>query len=649
MKEYNWHEERKKYQRSSISENETKQVIIVQPAPRSNSKIFVIVFACLLICGGIFFALRNNNSQIEIPNAIPTEPAPAPQPTPAPAPAPQPTPAPVPSNKSMGVDTPEIQLYYESSSWTGWGFLKLIDPEQGRFYNRFAEKLLSAEDLEGHPEREGLKKLALYMQNACVFFNKMYNYKSYDNKNSVVRGYYDIKTGCVSGEYKNKVIREDNAFYNSGYDSFSFSKNLIYQDIVTHEFSHAVTNYRTFNGRESLIYALDSGALNEAFSDIFACLQKIENNPGLSKEKRWRIGDEVSLDFFDVQSGKMKKRSMMRDLADPSSVRGYNGMRMPEYYLEPDKWLSVYMPDDTNDYGGVHHNMSVVCKMAYLLCEGGYFRGQHIQAMGPAKIGKLFWQLQDYRYVNSRQSFKNLADKMIIAAKDAGFTYNELNNVKNACLAVNLPVSPQIQQNMYKLNSKNNLAVFYYAGNWSFRNNLSAGLTIDSEDACKKLFDGEEIGEIYVRLDNSKDNPFRGMKFSGDDTRFSNIRSVPTPFAAGAKIYHTSQRFSGMPVFGTSAIICTNRNGAVAYFEKDFSKNLNDLKVTTKTFPDSLRKNLFKGQEISVAENCIFDPSLFNMSGKAAVTWMINTQEKRYFVDQNSGKIMFSYPLVITN
>ena len=107
MKEYNWHEERKKYQNSSSSGENTPQMsnptpyVPAKPASSAGKFILLCVAIVIVLGTGVFFGvsklltLKNDAVSVTAPAPAPA-PAPQPAPTPAPAPAPKPQPAPAP-------------------------------------------------------------------------------------------------------------------------------------------------------------------------------------------------------------------------------------------------------------------------------------------------------------------------------------------------------------------------------------------------------------------------------------------------------------------------------------------------------------------------------------------------------------------------
>lgn len=109
-------------------------------------------------------------------------------------------------------------------------------------------------------------------------------------------------------------------------------------DVLAHELWHAVTQFTA-----DLVYENQSGALNEAYSDLFACMVDAEN---------WTVGEDVTLipPYY------------LRNLADPTKGVQELPTQMSEY---------VHLPNtEDGDYGGVHINMSIPSHAGYLMAEG---------------------------------------------------------------------------------------------------------------------------------------------------------------------------------------------------------------------------------------------------------------------------------------
>jgi thermolysin len=140
-------------------------------------------------------------------------------------------------------------------------------------------------------------------------------------------------------------------------------------DVVAHELAHGVTDYTS-----GLIYRNESGALNEAFSDI--------------------IGTSVEYFYQQAGAGYLKADYLLgEDLMAPSGA--FRSMADPQAYDDPDHYSKRYT--GSSDNGGVHSNSGIANNAFYLAVEGGVNRtsGLKVQGVGAAnreKIEKVFYR-----------------------------------------------------------------------------------------------------------------------------------------------------------------------------------------------------------------------------------------------------------------
>ncbi len=139
-------------------------------------------------------------------------------------------------------------------------------------------------------------------------------------------------------------------------------------DIVAHELSHGVTEFSS-----GLVYLNESGALNEAFSDI--------------------MGVSVKYFFQPAGSGRMQANYQLgSDVIRPGGLRSFDN---PGVFGDPDHYSKrVVGPTDN---GGVHTNCTIVDHAFYLAIEGGTNRtsGLAVQGVGGAnraQIEKAFYR-----------------------------------------------------------------------------------------------------------------------------------------------------------------------------------------------------------------------------------------------------------------
>lgn len=138
-----------------------------------------------------------------------------------------------------------------------------------------------------------------------------------------------------------------NAFWNGQFMTYGDGNNLngplTTLDIVGHEITHGLTDFTS-----DLIYANESGALNESFSDIFGAAIEFTARPGRAN---WTIGEDIGGAFRNMSNPKAN--------GDPDTYDGAN-------------WINQNcIPTSGNDQCGVHTNSGVQNYWFYLLVNGG--------------------------------------------------------------------------------------------------------------------------------------------------------------------------------------------------------------------------------------------------------------------------------------
>lgn len=163
-----------------------------------------------------------------------------------------------------------------------------------------------------------------------------------------------VSSAHVKRNYNNAYWNGSQMAYGDG-DGFSFIELSGELDVVGHELSHGVTD-----ATSDLIYQNESGALNEAFSDIMGTAVEFYNNDG-----NWTIGEDITPGDNGI-----------RNMADP----GEDG--------DPSHYAERYT--GTGDNGGVHINSGIANHWFYLLVNGGqnsdtdFDSGTNVQGIGLA-------------------------------------------------------------------------------------------------------------------------------------------------------------------------------------------------------------------------------------------------------------------------
>ncbi len=206
------------------------------------------------------------------------------------------------------------------------------------------------------------------------YFLNVHGRNSIDNQGHPLWSF--IHFNLVEQGYNSNV----NAFWNGQWmtygdgDPENGTTPLTTVDICAHEITHGLTSYTS-----NLTYQDESGALNEAFSDIFGASVEFYATPAYAD---WTVGEDIGFAF--------------RSLADPNETN------------KPDTYKGNFWVFGDEDYGGVHTNMSPLCYWYYLLCEGGSGTNDNgdaysVSAIGIDKAEKIAFRLQTVYLTPSSQ------------------------------------------------------------------------------------------------------------------------------------------------------------------------------------------------------------------------------------------------------
>jgi thermolysin len=169
-------------------------------------------------------------------------------------------------------------------------------------------------------------------------------------------------------------------------------------DVVAHELTHGVTQYTS-----NLTYRNESGALNEAFSDIMGTSVEFFKQP--------RASDVVN------GSGTLKADYLLAE--DVASIP-FRSMANPAAFGDPDHYSQRYT--GTSDNGGVHINSGIANQAFYLAIEGGTNRtsGRAVTGVGAAnrdQVEKVFYRAFAFK-LTSNATFSMARSATIQAARE---------------------------------------------------------------------------------------------------------------------------------------------------------------------------------------------------------------------------------------
>lgn len=240
------------------------------------------------------------------------------------------------------------------------------------------------------------------------FYNSQHSRDSIDDAGMTL-----ISTVHYGSDYGNAFWNGTQMVYGDGY-GFPLA-----EDVVAHELTHGVTEHESH-----LFYYYQSGAINEAFSDIWGelvdQLQVTDNDAG---DTRWDMGEDI------VGLG------VIRNMQDPT------------LFGDPDRMNSPYYECDIKekDNGGVHSNSGVANKAAYLMVDGDNFNGYSVIGIGAIKTAKIWYEVQT-NMLTSAADYQDLYDALYQAclnlAGSDGITAADCQQVRNASLATEMNQQP---------------------------------------------------------------------------------------------------------------------------------------------------------------------------------------------------------------
>ena len=192
------------------------------------------------------------------------------------------------------------------------------------------------------------------------YYSNNHGRDSIDNAGMILRSRVHY-----SNNYNNAFWDGTQMTYGDG-DGVTFIPLSQDADVVAHELTHGVTE-----NESGLIYSNESGALNEAWSDIFGAM--VDRQEGATGADIWLLGEDI---YTPGTPG-----DGLRNMADPASEGDY------DYY--PTRYTG------SQDNGGVHWNSGIANLAFVLVVQGGtHPRGatsNTVPAIGFTKAAAIFY------------------------------------------------------------------------------------------------------------------------------------------------------------------------------------------------------------------------------------------------------------------
>ncbi len=261
------------------------------------------------------------------------------------------------------------------------------------------------------------------------YFNGKHQHNSFDGEGSKLQSWVNFGVDYV------------NAFWNGSFMTYGDGDGVNYGpltclDVVGHEITHGITEHTA-----GLIYAYESGALNESFSDIFGTVIEFTKETN-ETDKDWYLGEDAHY-----------------------GGNGFRDMSYPKGKGDPDTYLGQYWYGGNGDYGGVHTNSGVQNYWFYLLSEGGSGvndngNSYNVSGIGMNKAAKIAFRNLTV-YLTPTSNYAAAHNGSIQAAIDLyGSNSNEVQQVRKAWCAVGVGTCDDQPEGEITVTSPNGGEVF---------------------------------------------------------------------------------------------------------------------------------------------------------------------------------------------
>lgn len=295
------------------------------------------------------------------------------------------------------------------------------------------------------------------------YYSSKHGRDSYNGSGATI-----TSTVHYSSNYNNAYWNGSQMVYGDG-DGSNFAPLAKGFDVVAHELTHAVTDYSA-----NLVYQNESGALNEAMSDVMAAAAEAYRDGGISSNT-WKIGEEI---YTPGVSGDAL-RYMNNPTADGSSYDYY-----PERYT------------GTQDNGGVHLNSGIANLAFVLAVQGGsHPRGKtsvSVSGLGMSAGERIFYRALTV-YMTSSTNFEGARNATAQAAKDLYGTSAE-STIHSAWNAVGVPGGPV--QVVALSNGQTVSGLSASTGNWLY---YSLAVPSGQQSLVIDTWGGSGDADLYVR------------------------------------------------------------------------------------------------------------------------------------------------------
>ena len=311
----------------------------------------------------------------------------------------------VPSRPLSFVDAHRLERVH---GWDNLAHASLSDSDKVTYDNRNSTRTNRAR--VGDSSDSDLNTTHSAVGTTLSFFSANFGRDSYDGNGAKVKSYGHYGRNTVNAYWDgSRLLIGDGDGYTSDY--------LGVLDITAHEFGHAVTDYEA-----NLTYSYESGALNEAASDILAASVEAYVD-GSTGQDTWDVGEDCWLSDRALR--------FMQSPSDDGSSRDHYSNRYT----------------GSSDYGGVHWNSGIANHFFYLLVEGGshhdstYASGNTVTGIGIDDAYAIWYEALT-NYMTSSTDFSDARTDTEDACAALGYSATACESVSYAWYEVGVGSNP---------------------------------------------------------------------------------------------------------------------------------------------------------------------------------------------------------------
>ena len=229
------------------------------------------------------------------------------------------------------------------------------------------------------------------------FYYEKFGRNSIDDNGLQLLSYVHLGQDVENAMWTNGAM-----FYGDGVGGYQFT----FLSVCGHEITHGLTE-----NTANLYYEYESGALNEAFSDMFGASIAYFASDTL----KWTIGDELGSPFRDMSN--------------------------PKAYQNAETYHGQYWVTGSEDNGGVHSNSGPANFWFYLLCDGGEGTNDNgayynVTPIGIDKADSLIFYTLTEKLTETSDYQETYELSMLVAAELFGECSQEFLSVAEAWWAI---------------------------------------------------------------------------------------------------------------------------------------------------------------------------------------------------------------------